>query len=95
MGYTEPEVDRADQGSEVGERPRPSGRENAIGRSRHHVGNAVEVFAGRGRIIVEPVSRVRGRYDLKALVSKMPEEYRPEELDWGPPAGKEVCTEGW
>ena len=55
-----------------------------------HVGDEVDVSAERGRIIVEPVSRIRGRYDLKALVSKMPEEYRPEELDWGPPAGKEV-----
>ena len=54
-----------------------------------HIGEEVEVSAGRGRIIVEPVSRIRGRYDLKALVSKMPEEYRPEEFDWGPPAGKE------
>ena len=54
------------------------------------VGEEVNVSAGRGRIIVEPVSRIRGSCDLKALVSKMPEEYRPEELDWGPPAGKEL-----
>ena len=54
-----------------------------------HVGDEVDVSARRGRIIVEPVSRIRGRYDLKALVSKMPEEYPPEELDWGPPTGKE------
>ena len=55
-----------------------------------HVGDEVDVSVTRGRIIVELVSRVRGRYDLKALVSKMPEEYRPEELDWGPPAGREL-----
>ena len=55
-----------------------------------HVGDEVDVTARRGRIIVEPVSRIRGRYDLKDLVSNMPGEYRPEELDWGPPAGKEV-----
>ena len=55
-----------------------------------HVGDEVNVSAGRGRIIVEPVSRIRGRYDLKVLVSKMPEEYEPEELDWGPPAGREI-----
>ena len=55
-----------------------------------HVGDEVNVSVGRGRIIVEPVSRIRGRYDLKVLVSKMPEEYEPDELDWGPPAGKEV-----
>ena len=54
------------------------------------VGDEVNVSVEGGRIIVEPVSRIRGRYDLKALVSKMPEEYRPEELDWGPPAGKEL-----
>ena len=55
-----------------------------------HVGDEVDVSVRRGRIIVEPVSRVRGRFDLKALVSKMPEDYRPEELDWGPPTGKEL-----
>ena len=55
-----------------------------------HVGDEVDVSARRGRIIVEPVSRIRGRHDLKVLVSKMPEEYQPAELDWGPPAGKEV-----
>ena len=55
-----------------------------------HIGDEVEVSVGGGRIIVEPVSRVRARYDLRALVSKMPEEYRTEELHWGPPAGREV-----
>ena len=55
-----------------------------------HVGDEVDVSARRGRIIVEPVSRIRGRYDLKDLVSEMPGEYRPEELDWGSPAGKEL-----
>ena len=55
-----------------------------------HVGDEVNVSARKGRIVVEPVSRIRGRYDLKDLVSNMPGEYRPEELDWGPPAGKEL-----
>ena len=43
-----------------------------------------------GRNIVEPVTTVRGRHDLKTLVSAMPEGYRAEEVDWGPPAGKET-----
>lgn len=55
-----------------------------------HVGDEVDVSVKEGRIIVEPVSRVRGRYDLKDLLSRMPEDYQPEEVDWGPPAGKEV-----
>ena len=55
-----------------------------------HVGDEVNVSVQRGRIVVEALSRVRSRCDLNALLSEMPKEYQPEELDWGPPAGKEV-----
>ena len=55
-----------------------------------HVGDEVNVSVQKGRIIIEPVTKVRGRYDLKELVSKMPQEYHVEELDWGEPIGKEV-----
>ena len=58
--------------------------------ARMNVGDEVNVSVRKGRIIVEPVVKVRGRYDLKALVSKMPKTYQPEEQDWGPPVGKEV-----
>lgn len=54
------------------------------------VGDQVRVSVQHGRIIVEPVADVRGRYELKALVSRMPKEYSVEEIDWGPPAGKET-----
>ena len=30
-----------------------------------HVGDEVDVSARKGRIVVEPVSRIRGRYDLR------------------------------
>ncbi len=55
-----------------------------------NVGDEVQVSVHEGRIVVEPVTKVRGRYDLEALVSKMPKGYRAEELDWGPPVGREV-----
>ena len=55
-----------------------------------NVGDEVQVSVHKGRIVVEPVTKVRGRYDLEALISKMPKEYRAEELDWGPPVGREV-----
>ena len=55
-----------------------------------NVGDEVNISVQKGRIIVEPVTKVRGRYNLKELVSKMPKEYQAEELDWGPPIGKEV-----
>ena len=55
-----------------------------------HVGYEVNLSVRNGRIIVEPISRVRDRYDLETLLSEMPDEYQPEELDWGPPTGKEI-----
>lgn len=55
-----------------------------------HVGDEVNVSVQNGRIIVEHVPRVRGKFDLETLLSEMPEEYRPEELDWGPSTGKEI-----
>ncbi len=58
--------------------------------ARINVGDEVNVSIRKGRIIVEPVAKVRGRYDLKMLVAKMPKRYQPEEQDWGPPVGKEV-----
>lgn len=54
------------------------------------VGDRVRVSVREGRIIVEPVAEVRGRYELEALVSRMPKEYSVEETDWGPPAGRET-----
>ena len=54
-----------------------------------NVGDEVSVSVQNGRIIVEPTTKVRGKYDLKELVSKIPQEYQAEELDWGEPVGKE------
>lgn len=55
-----------------------------------NVGDEVNVSVQEGRIIIESVTKVRGKYDLKELVSKMPQEYHVEELDWGESSGKEV-----
>lgn len=58
--------------------------------ARINVGDAVNVSVRKGRIVVEPVTRVRGRYNLKTLISRMPKGYRAKELNWGLPVGKEV-----
>ena len=55
-----------------------------------NVGDEVRVSVQKGRIIVEPVTKVRGRYDLKELVSKIPQECQVEELDSSEPVGKEI-----
>ncbi|MEX0614117.1 MAG: AbrB/MazE/SpoVT family DNA-binding domain-containing protein [Pirellulales bacterium] len=54
------------------------------------VGDEVRIVVRRGRIILEPVSKVRGKYDLKKLVARIPKGYRAEEIDWGAPVGKEA-----
>ena len=55
-----------------------------------NVGDEVSVSVQNGRIIVEPATKVRGKYDLKELVSKIPQESQAEELDLSEPVGKEV-----
>ena len=57
---------------------------------RINVGDEVSVSVENGRIIVEPATKVRGKYDLKELASKIPQDYQAEELDWGETVGKEV-----
>ena len=54
-----------------------------------NVGDEVSISVQKGRIIVEPVTKVRGKYDLRELISKIPQDYQAEELDWGEPVGKE------
>tara|TARA_B100000315_G_C14227372_1_gene429293 strand:+ start:75 stop:323 length:249 start_codon:yes stop_codon:yes gene_type:complete len=55
-----------------------------------NVGDQVNISVQKGQIIVEPVTKVRGKYVLSELISRMPKTYQVEELDWGKPAGKEV-----
>jgi antitoxin MazE len=54
------------------------------------VGDEVDVAARKGILVVRPIRRVRGRHDLRKLVTRIPKEYKPKELDWGPPVGREA-----
>ena len=54
------------------------------------VGDAVHVSVQEGSLIVTPAHRVRGSCSLEELAARVPKDYRPGELDWGPPAGREV-----
>lgn len=54
------------------------------------VGDAVDVAARDGVLVVTPVRRVRGGHDLRELVRRIPKNSKAEELDWGDPVGKEV-----
>jgi antitoxin MazE len=54
------------------------------------IGDEVEIAVRDGMIVIVPVRRVRGRQSLQDLVARIPENYKPEEMDWGKPAGNEV-----
>ncbi len=54
-----------------------------------HVGDEVNISVQAGKIIIEAVNRVHGRYDIKELIAEMPADYHVREVDWGMPVGKE------
>ena len=55
-----------------------------------HIGDEVNISVQKGQIIVEPATKVRGKYVLSELVSRMPKTYQVEEANWGKPVGKEA-----
>ncbi|OGO07369.1 MAG: transcriptional regulator/antitoxin, MazE [Chloroflexi bacterium RBG_13_57_8] len=54
------------------------------------LGDDVDVSVNNGKIIISPTKRIRRKYDIRELLAHMPEDYKPEEVDWGKPAGKEA-----
>ena len=57
--------------------------------ARIAVGEDVDVSAREGVIVIAPVKRVRGKRSLRELVSRIPKDYKTEEIDWGHPVGRE------
>ncbi|MBS3917606.1 MAG: AbrB/MazE/SpoVT family DNA-binding domain-containing protein [Deltaproteobacteria bacterium] len=54
------------------------------------VGDDVDVTSRDGLIVIAPVRRIRGKQSLHDLVSRIPKNYKVEEMDWGKPVGREV-----
>ena len=53
------------------------------------VGDEVDISVKDGIMIIAPAKKIRGRYSLKDLVERIPENYKTREVDWGKPVGKE------
>ncbi|MSP02976.1 MAG: AbrB/MazE/SpoVT family DNA-binding domain-containing protein [Acetobacteraceae bacterium] len=51
-------------------------------------GSQVEVKVEAGRLVIEPARR--GRMTMAELLEGFTPGDKPEEIDWGPPAGREV-----
>ncbi len=58
--------------------------------ARISVGDDVDVTTRDGLIVIAPARRIRGKRSLQELVSRIPKDYKPEEMEWGEAVGKEV-----
>lgn len=54
------------------------------------IGDDVDISIHQGQIVVKPATVIRQKYKLKSLLSKMPDNYKNEEADWGNPVGEEI-----
>lgn len=63
---------------------------NLLADAQLDIGDEVEINVKDGIMLVTPAKRIRGRHNLKSLVSRIPENYKADETDWGEPVGKEA-----
>lgn len=63
---------------------------NLLENSHIKIGEEVTITEENGKIIIEPTYKIRGKYDIKDLISKMPNNYEVEEENWGAPSGSEA-----
>ena len=54
------------------------------------VGDELEIISTKDQLVIKPVRKIRGKYQLQDLVSQIPQDYKPKEEDWGSPVGLEV-----
>lgn len=54
------------------------------------VGEELELFYSKNQLIIKPIRKVRGKYNLQDLVSQIPNDYQVKEEDWGISIGQEV-----
>ena len=50
----------------------------------------LDIYAEKGRIIITTIENPRGKYKIEDLVKQIPKNYKPVEMDWGKPVGKEA-----
>ncbi len=54
------------------------------------IGDEVDISVKHGKIVIGSAARIRGKYKLEDLITKMPPKYKPREEGWGKPTGREV-----
>ena len=54
-----------------------------------NIGEDVIITILNGRIIIETSTQAQKRIELESLIDQIPDDYEPEELEWGKPIGNE------
>ena len=54
------------------------------------IGDPVDVSTRDGVIVITPMRSRRGGLSLQELVSRIPKNYKPQEVEWGEPVGSEA-----
>ncbi len=63
---------------------------NLLEDAKLDIGDEVDISVKDGIVILKPAKRIRGRYNLKDLVARIPKDYESGEVDWGEQVGKEI-----
>ena len=61
---------------------------NILSAASMRIDQQVEIREEEGRIVIEPVSAPH--FDLDALLERMTPDTLPDDVDFGPPVGKEI-----
>lgn len=60
-----------------------------LDQSKISVGDSIEISAKKGQITIKQKEIIKGKYDLKDLVKRIPKDCKACESDWGLPVGNE------
>ena len=63
---------------------------NLLADAQLDIGDEVDIRVKDGIMIITPTKMIRGKYNLKDLVARIPKDTQTGEVDWGEPVGKEV-----
>jgi antitoxin MazE len=63
---------------------------NMLSEAQLDVGDEVDISVKEGIMVVAPAKRIRGHYSLGDLVARIPKGYKPGEVEWGEPTGRET-----
>ena len=63
---------------------------NLLSEAKLDIGDEVDISVKGGVMLVTPAKRIRGRHRLDDLVARIPKDYKPDEVEWGEPTGKEA-----